>query len=707
MNDKNALREKIEFLRENPIFWSRLGWGFDPPIVENGKVKVYEPYAVNVARHKAFSEKGIKVHSSILPSGWIGVDRYDYKTTDEILESLFQECPDIYYLPRVKLNVPLEWCERYPEDVLVYRNGPRTAEEIRALVGTEKQDMLGFDSPGGEHWINGKWEKRANYNGLIALQSFSSEQWRKDAGEALRRLVEHLENSKWADRIIGYHIAYGCCGETTVWGTWEKDLNRQGDYGINAVKNFLAFAKERGKTYEGIPIPDDRYELKTVDLDTLFYHTEKDKQNELYSRFVSETNADSIEHFCKVVKTIAPTKLTGIFYGYIVEVRNNCDSGHLAYDRIVNSPYIDFVSGPKGYCRVDPCGPGFGQAVCNSFNLKKLWVDEIDNRTHLVNMEDESKAKDMAQTRGVYWREFSKNVSFNQGYWWMDLGGGWLDDDAIKNEIALMNETSKRLYRKPHKNVSEILVVIDDETMNRMRVVDALHATFFQKVGAIIKECGAPISFYRLSDLKEMDLSQYKIAFFLNAFSVKKKEMQTILDKFSKTTHIVWNYTAGILTDDVFDVKNVKELTGFEIAEIAREIEIEGHKNCPFPLIHVVNTEEVEVLQRYNNGYIRVARRKDGSGRTMIMESLPTDMTVESVRPLMEQAGVHFYSPSYCTVNADNRFLYLIAGKKTKSEIVLPERRNVVNLFTGEKFENVRKIPFDLEEGNGVCLEYI
>ena len=82
-------------------------------------------------------------------------------------------------------------------------------------------------------------------------------------------------------------------------------------------------------------------------------------------------------------------------------------------------------------------------------------------------------------------------------------------------------------------------------------------------------------------------------------------------------------------------------------------------------------------------------------------------MTVESVRPLMEQAGVHFYSPSYCTVNADNRFLYLIAGKKTKSEIVLPERRNVVNLFTGEKFENVRKIPFDLEEGNGVCLEYI
>ena len=69
-----------------------------------------------------------------MPSGWIGVDEYDYEVTDFVLEKFFARLPNAYIIPRIKLTVPLLWCSAYPKDVHVYYNGPKTEEEIKATV---------------------------------------------------------------------------------------------------------------------------------------------------------------------------------------------------------------------------------------------------------------------------------------------------------------------------------------------------------------------------------------------------------------------------------------------------------------------------------------------------------------------------------------------------------------------------------------------
>ena len=189
----------IEFLKKNPIFWSRLGFCYDPPLKnEAGKPFAFtENFDKQISYHKDFNLAGVNLHTSILHLGWMGVNEYDYSLTDKVLDAVFSSGDDVYYIPRIKVNVPIDWCFENPEEVFVYSDGPRTAEQIKALVGTEKQDYLGYDTPDGYYKSGDFVDRRPNVGGVIARQSFSSKKWLKDAGEALSRLIDRLENGKY------------------------------------------------------------------------------------------------------------------------------------------------------------------------------------------------------------------------------------------------------------------------------------------------------------------------------------------------------------------------------------------------------------------------------------------------------------------------------------------------------------------------------
>ncbi len=697
--DKMTLNEKIEFLRENPIFWSRFGIEYDAHDFNNS--------VINAGRHKALADKGIVVHSSVIPIGWVGPDQYDFTLTDKLFDLLFTTCPDIVFLPRIKLNVPKGWCEENPEDVFVYAEGPRSLEDIKAMIGTEVH---------GSH--------PCKKTDLLAQQSFSSKKWHADASEALRRFVEHVEASKWASHIIGYHIAYGTSGESSQWGSWDANPRHKGDYGISATKAYVEYAKSRGYDYTEVPridkrfyisdnpIPRNRFHVGLPSIDELFYHTAEDEECIIYSEFQREMNVDAIETYCKVVKSIVPEKLTGIFFGYICEPEVCANPQHSGFDRILSSPYVDFLAGPKGYHRVSPTDPGLGQGVPNSVNLKKLWVDEIDNRTHLckTNNSKDFPAKNFAQTRGVYWREFTENVAFHQGYWWMDLMGGWLDSEEIQDEVKLLNETSQKLYleRDTHEGVSEVLLVIDDNAVHHMRPNYSLHEATINHTGSIIKESGVPTDFYRTADLEELDLSKYKMIVFMNAYYADHDKLKNIFKKLPKDTQILWNYTAGIIDakDGSFGFDNVSKLTGFKLGEYAKGA-CADYEVSYFPLVYVENGDGVEAVECYSDGKIRLAKRKDEDGRVHILNAMPYDLTVERSRELLCDAGVHLYTPAYCTVNADNRFIYILAEKDMKLDITLKEPTTCQNVFTGEVYKNAKTVTYDMEEGTCVFLKYI
>ncbi len=370
--------EFVRAIKDNSAFWSRLGWAYNPPrLDENGKtVMLVQDDSPERRFHRDFKNAGVKIHSTILFSGWAAPGKYDYSATDETLEKLFGGAgADILYIPRIKLDPPPAWCAENPRDTAVYYPGNLSEGEIAELACTPAHDWSGMEWPKGYNAYGNPRDRvddRPNVRGLIGLQSFSSEKWLHDAGEALRRLIRRIEGGKYAKNVIAYHIAYGQTGETAFWRAWEKNDYRFGDYGINNLRAFydwgikkygsreaLAKAWKQPEISRGnvkLPTPMRR-ELHWNSHAEFFRASEEDRICIDYEKFCGEINVRAIDYFSKIVKEESG-KAAGAFYGYYLNVPRAAYSGHLEFDALLKSPNVDFLAAPKGYRNYGPASAG-------------------------------------------------------------------------------------------------------------------------------------------------------------------------------------------------------------------------------------------------------------------------------------------------------------------------------------------------------------
>ncbi len=660
-------------LKEKPIFWSRLGFCDDPTIPdEQGRPSDWDrDFTAFEKYHRDFEKIGVNIHSSILHSGWVGNDTYDYTMTDRTLDSFFSACQDSYYLPRVKFNVPLDWCRKYPEHVFLYENGPRDPEEIASLVGTLKQDLLGYESANGRY---ANEDGRPNLNGVISLQSISSPQWRHDAGVALEKLMEHIENGKYADRVVGYHICFGPSGENLHWG---RESARYGDYGIEALRQFYDYGMEKYGSREVLaekwmqpeitrdtvclPSAYARYS-NTNTLKDLFRGKPEDVIIIDYEEFLSRNVADAIEYFGKIVKDRDAEKLVGTFYGYHVYVRNSNYAGHLAMDQMLNSPYVDFLAAPFQYHMRRAGEPSGEMSAVQSVNRKKIWVDETDCRTHLEPNKTGvlAGAENLEQTNAALWREACKNISHDSGFWWMDLGGGWYDSPEIMQLVENIYQVSQKVRKVPHKSISDVLMVVDENSLYRMGVNQEAFSGFQMSFGTRTRMTGALVDIYRMADLQEIDLQQYKLIVFALDVCVPENFLETL--KFAEDTTLMFNYAFGIW-GETFDLQNVTKHTGFELEEYSSE---------KLPMLRT--TDKQLVASKIVNGRMHII-------------NLKPRMPENEQREILRQAGVRLYAPEGFTVYGDNRIFGVFSNVDYAGEIELPEKARYVEVNTGKIYE--------------------
>ncbi len=700
----------LQFLKDNPVFWSRLGFCYDPPMKnEAGKPLVFTENLDKYGKyHRLFSKAGVKIHTSILHSGWVGVNEYDYSLTDRVLDEVFKDNPDIYYIPRIKLNVPIDWCYENPEDVFVYHNGPQTAAEIKDLVGTLKQDYIGYEAPLGYYMAGDYEDPRPNVGGVIARQSFSSKKWLNDANEALKKLIDRLENGKYGKRILGYHIAYGVSGEAIMWG---RASNRYGDYGIGNKKAFFNWGLEKYKNIDAlkkawkqpnlnennvlIPSPSERYGKKDS-VESFFRKYECQKISTDFDEFISHINAEAIEFFGKTVREKAPDKLVGAFYAYFIHVDNPAYAGHLALEKLLNSPYVDFFAAPKPYYRCKVGEPGGVMCPVQSVNLKKLWVDEMDIRTYLAqNVEEGWESADINETKTILWREFSKNLSYDSGFWWMDLGGGWYDCDELMNEVAKMTDINNILRKKNHKSQSDILVIVDEECIYNMNISTDLRSGFMEDFLCELRMTGCLFDLFRLKDLKTLDLSQYKLIIFAYTFKISDEEKQFIKN-ISENKTVMFNYTAGIVSEEKCDIENSTLLTNAYFASLY-------DKKYDFVQVKAEEKNICEKIMWDENNNIRVGITKRENGGKNIVNTMPY-LKADILRKIAVMAGCHRYTNNIATVYGDNRFIGVFPSECGEIMITLKEKGDYKNIFSGEVFEETDSITVNVKKNEVIFL---
>ncbi len=664
-----------EFLRDNPVFWSRLGFAYDPPLRdENGELIVFNSTLEKYGNyHRSFSKIGVNLHTSILPSGWTAVDEYDYSLTDKVVEEVFRNNPNAYYIPRIKLNVPIDWCRENPEEVFVYYKGPKTADEIRNAVGTPRHDYIGYEAPNGYYAAGEFKDTRANVGGVIARQSFSSKKWLHDAGEALTKIIDRLENGKFGDRILGYHVAYGTSGETVLWG---RVSNKYGDWGITNKREFYNWAVKKygsvekvetewginGITPEDMPIPEpDRRGADSSCLES--FVRAGDRHAIDYDMFMSDVNANALEYFGKIIKE-KTGKPVGAFHGYYLHVDNAAYTGHLALERLLDSPYVDFFAAPKSYYRCKAGEPGGELCPAQSVNLKKLWLDELDNRTHLDSLdnrpnysEDETEweSKGMRDTKSVFWREYAKNLSHDSGFWWMDLGGGWFDDGEVMAEFETLAQLNRELRKTPHTSTSDVLIVTDERSALYMRANRDMRCGFAEDFIAEARMTGALVDTYRAKDLFEIDLSKYKLVVFAYNTYADSDYFQRVLPMLSHAT-VMFNYAPSVWTEKGYCLDNVEKITGYKV------VPCDNPNNYDFPQLRAV-------------------------GESKYVLNTKPYMKHNELREIMKRAGCHIYTEAEgVTVYGDNRFIGIFNSTPANLTVRFPDVRKGVDVICKTEF---------------------
>ena len=655
-------------------------------------------------RLREFAAAGVHLVSFPLPLGWAGPGQYDYAAVDETLRAAVRANPRARILPRVSVNAPGRWLGAHPDEACHYVAGPG-----RAPVRTPRQ-------------------------------SFSSRAWLRDGGEALRRLIEHVQGSDYAGHVIGYHVDAGPCEWFWDWGTLrdyapghERRFREwlRGRYGGDAARLRAAWA-DKAASFETARVPSFARRQAADFFE--FIDPSKGRQVIDYRAFHSEAVADAIVHFARVVKQ--QTRGDGLFaafYGYYF-FGNEClggyfDSGHQALARVLASPDVDALCAPHNYQGRQPGGACLPQLVAGSVRLHgKLYWDEDDTRTALTRADaGYGRCATVAESVGVLRRNFACALSLGGTLWWMEQGPGWFSHPEVMGAIGKLQHTAATLLERDRSSAAEIAVIVNERSCHALRrspsLIDPLVAD--QMVEQAVR-IGAPFDTYLAADLAR--IPDYKLYVFLNALYLTPEQRATIRQRICGNGHtVLWVYAPGFVADTGLSAESVSELTGLRLRmepvrarprlslsrldhPITRGLppglRFGPHRPigplffCDDPQADVLGHQTgMRDLTHYEiDGGPGLAVRDFGSWRSVWcgVPGLPAAL----LRGIARWAGVHVYSGQDDVVYATRSLLALHARHAGRRTVRLPARCDVTDAFTGQPVATkAREFPVDLSRG--------
>ncbi|MBE6562100.1 MAG: hypothetical protein E7662_13350 [Ruminococcaceae bacterium] len=564
-----------------------------PAIMINGAV--YPPMMATIRTNardhiefdrEYFSElgkAGIKIFFLICDTIWLKPNAL--QLFEDEARALLAAVPDAWIVPRIGMHPTNEWIEAHPAETLTYSDGSRPP--VHLFTESYETD-------------------------LPAHYSLCSDQWRHDAGEALRETWSALMQLPYADRIIGCFLAAGGTSEWYYMHQVYKD-GRALDHSDAFRRAFSAYLTEKFGTDDNlrrawrrddvtldnppIPAPECHFYEKLVDAEVF-----QPKQKMLSNADVppppqNGTNigsfididahmdvfdfwrawhlgtADSVLHFARIIKEMTPERLVGAFYG---SVRNPTffDGGTCGGTlRILDSGAVDFLAAPGVYENRHPGGFTGQREMHDSFALRnRIYIVEDDERTHLENryFQDKYNLYDITDSVNILKREFGRNICEETQAWWFDqlLGGRRFKDPDIYNLFAAQQKIAAQSYEKDRRKNSEIAFIYDQESIqcvSQQTTRDLIE----EMRNYTIARIGAPVDQYYHDDMANPAMPAYKLYVFFNLFYVTKEERRIIREKLQREgATAVWMYASGVIDPDAekrFDPANMKSLTGMDM----------------------------------------------------------------------------------------------------------------------------------------------
>ena len=236
-----------------------------------------------------------------------------------------------------------EWCgpgEGHSGDYDFSALGPRLKSALVADPDGLFNLRLMFET---HHLLNNWWNQKypdeveAMSDGNRFSASYASVVWQTQVKDFLRAYIAYLHEVGLYDRVIGYQICVGTCGE------WIKDWSSMsppsGDFSEPMRRQFRAWLRQRYHndagalqtawadpqvTFETAEVPSGEEQAKPTHYQ--FRDPQRERKTIDFYECYAETAADALLGMCRAVKDVTNNeKITGAFFGYIVELAwNNC-----------------------------------------------------------------------------------------------------------------------------------------------------------------------------------------------------------------------------------------------------------------------------------------------------------------------------------------------------------------------------------------------
>lgn len=644
-----------------------------PVFIYQTKLTDKEPAQFRAQGYRLFSFVG-NMGTFGMSIGWTGENQYDYGEFDTELKAFAERVPDGYCIPRVWVAAPKWWMEKQPEESVRFANGAE--------------------------WKDNEW-------GGTVHESFASQRWRREGGEAFRRFIRHILASPYADRVVGIHVAGGIYGEWHGWSAPDmpdtSEPMRQAFIRFanakyaNNIETLRTAWHEKVEDFDSITIPTRQEQLAT---DVGMFRDPSRRRRVIdYYECMHEECVDDIEHFCRIVKEESHARLlTQVFYGYLPDLPWPVAGDHRAGPRALQIPLIDIVVSPHTYTRRHPGEDGlFRHFPASDILHGKLFLDEGDDCTYLAPPNWPAKfVKTREQSIQLMRREFGNVVTHGVGMYFMDMSGTFFSEPELMAELGRIKKWADRSMDLPRKSVAQVAVI----SCLRSEFYTAGHDTrenqitlalYNQQIGEL-RHTGAPFDLYHIDDLPLIAHRPYKVHVFLDAFYLTEPQIAAIETLKSNHRTLLWFYAPGFITPQSLSLETMQSLTGFafEQSDASKlQVSLDSKAFPEGPLlfgfdppqspIFIPTDAAAKVWGRSRTTQQPALVAKDmGSWRSIYCENPPLPSTV--LRRIFAEAGVHIYCETCDNLSANASWISLHTIRAGKKTIRLPRPATVYDV---------------------------
>ncbi|MGC9260935.1 MAG: hypothetical protein ACP5I8_12800 [Phycisphaerae bacterium] len=555
-------------------------------------------------------------------------------------------------------------------------------------------------------------------DGLPSDSSVASRLWYHAAAQSVTAFIEHIQGSKYASHVIGYHIGHG---HTVEWFTPNYWKHPGFDY---SVSNRLGFARWLRRHYHTDKALQGAWHDSKVSFRTAtipppepftaypFYQAKESRYVD-YLNYQSDITADRIVRLAAVVKRVAAGRsLVVTFYGYDFELPTS-DTADRALGRLLRCADIDAIASPVSYIDRQPGGsPAFMGPVDSATLHGKLWMLEDDTSTFL-DTPDKGEAPgfsahcaNLSQTVAVHDRNFGQMMIHRLGTWWMDLPGtGWLNNAGIWANIGQLRKAYLK-YAPENQFEPEVAVIYDERSPSYARVDPGQVLPLYPALVHYPTEffhCGTSVGFYLLSDIGAPNFPHAKVIIFLNAWHVGAATRRIIREKLERGGRtLIWMYGDGFIRHGNVDTaaagrligvtlrlrSAVGNLPGSEIlANNALHLRgqlIAGLQGADAPSWSVIDSTAIPLGRYVHTHDVSIALRKFSAYQSIFIGD--PSVAAPIWRALLPRLGVHVYLNTNDAFQTDGRLMMISSdGVAGMRKITLPHRSTVYNLISGQK----------------------